>query len=109
MKKRNSLEEPGNVLATQANIDRVLAKAANALFVASECFDVPERVGYLVKSIRFKAPEEPGGEWMAVMTIMDEEGQKVGFHSGGDFSETLVGLCNRIRMGKMKWRKDEYA
>lgn len=100
---------PGNTMQSQADFDHMLYKIGVAISRLERwcSTDVPE--GVYVKSIRLRAPQNPEGEWLAVVSISTENGGKVGFHSAEDLTAVLSGLSNRLRNGSIKWKDDEYA
>lgn len=106
---RNEIEVPGSVLATQANIERIMSKTANLLHWAGGVLDQPDVTGFHLKQIRIKCDLKGGGGWMAVVTALTPNGDQVAFHRGDDFREALEGVLSRIRNGSLKWKDDEYA
>lgn len=107
MTKKNE-EVPGNVLATQANIQREASRLSYALhkldFVVQED---DERDPWLV-GLRIKPPGDDSAEWLVVATGDTLEGAVVAFHTAGTLTEALRGVAERYVNKTLKWRDDEY-
>lgn len=106
---KNKTEVPGNVLATQANIERIVSFTGQAVHKADyRVSDInPQRLN--IKQFKIKAPPGGQGMWMGVVTAIIDDVAVVGFHQGETFGRCLEGLCSRIANGSLNWRHDEYA
>ena len=107
--KRRDLERPGNVLATQASVERHMLKLASAVYRADASYFENPPPGFQLKTIKFKSPPHAGGEWLAIVTAELEGAPSVAFHSGDSFPDCLRGLCSKLVNGSLRWKEDEYA
>ena len=99
---------PGNTLASQAQLDRLLNKIGQAVFRLEACIDKDLDDDLVVTGIRFKPPQAANGEWMAVISASTPDGHVVAFHSASGLGELVKGLTNRYTNRSLKWRPDEY-
>lgn len=109
MTKHHKTEVPGNVLATAAMTERILARTGLSVHKATYRMEVMLEEGIEITAIKFRATAGPTGEWLAIVTARTENNGVVAFHSGTSFAECLEGVCNRIVNGSLKWKEDEYA
>jgi len=109
MTRKTRVEVPGNAMATQALIDRVLTKTGHAVHELNHLGIGMEDEGWLLKAIRFAPQGSAAGEWLAVITVQSPEGPLVSFHGGSTFADCIEGLRNRLKNGSLKWKVDEYA
>lgn len=108
MNKKN-IEVPGNILATQASVDRVMRRAGGALYKIENSSERLREEGISVESIRLKMPAEQDGEILLVITASTESGGIVAFHRQAGIAACLEGLSSRLDNGSLKWKEDEYA
>lgn len=106
---RGTDEIPGNAMASAASVQRAMLKVANPLYIFEARFEVRDALEFHLKAIRFKAPEHPGGEWLGIVTMLNSDGDMIGFHRGDSLTDVVKGLFNRLNNGNMKWKEDEYA
>lgn len=103
------VEVSGNVIATQANLEREIAKAGNAVHTMAYLHNLHIQEGVYVRSLRFKAPSDGFGEWLGILSITRPEGNFVAFHRATSLPECVVGMVNRYRNGSLQWKEDDYA
>lgn len=106
---RQVAEVSGNVLATQANLDRIISRTGNVVHQASFYMEHDFGGTKKVKSIRLKGPSEPGGDWLVVVSVDIDGYAMVGFHRDISMQAALEGSLQRILNGGIKWKDDEYA
>lgn len=109
MTNQDRPEVPGNVLATMAQVDRIMHSFASAVYKADGYYLGSFPDNFRPKLLKFKAPAVSGGEWLCIITawVMDEP--VVAFVSGPDFPTTLKVLCTKLTQGSLDWRRDEYS
>ena len=100
---------PGNSLASQALVQRVLLKTGIYVHKIEEAFQLLENHGVYVKALRFSLKDGADGDWMAVLTADTDDGPMVAFNTGATFGDCLSGLSARLDNGTLKWKEDEYA
>lgn len=100
---------PGATAISAALVQREMLKLANSIYVTQGRIDSQFDGNMMVKSIKIRLPNAPGGDYMAVITADTTEGSKVSFHGGSSLPDVLRGLCERLNNGRLKWRDDEYA
>lgn len=110
MSKKTPYDEtPGNTIMSQAASDRYAYDVGCAVldvdFAARKMFEDDG----CCKSIRFRAPEFVRGEWLAVVTKRDAEGDVVAFVSAPDLVDCVKALGAKLRNGTMSWKEDQYA
>lgn len=109
MAKRHNTEVPGNVLATQANIDRIMQRLAGTIYQADELVLSNPDEAFYIKALRFRAPPEGRGEWLVITTAMKDEVNVVFFVSGDTFVSCLQAVCSKLVHGDVRWKEDQYA
>lgn len=109
MSDKNGKKTRGNSIAEQAALDGRLHRNGFVLETAEHTFDRCFEEEILVSKIVFRAPAEPGGEWLAVISAHAEGEAIVGFHRAMTFGDTVVGLLERLNNRSLKWNKDKYA
>ena len=109
MTKHKDQEVPGNVIASRALTDRLLAKTGFAVHSIHQWFEAAQDHGIHLKALRFSTRDGPSGDWLCVVTVDTDEGPRVGFQSGSTFNDAIEGLKNRLLNGRMTWKEDEYA
>ena len=102
-------EVPGNTIATVAAVQKAMLQVANALYITEGRIEGLHEQGEIITGVRFRAPTQLGGEWLAVVSLLTTEGRFVGFHSDVSFVAAVRGVCNRINNGSMIWKDDQYA
>jgi len=108
-KDKQYAEVPGNVLATQAEIERTLAATGSSVHMLDHLVAALFDEGVQIKAIRLKLPEAKYGEVMAVVTMEAEGVGYVGFHVDTSVANTLRGVSSRLKNRSFKWKEDEYA
>lgn len=103
------IEVPGNVMATGAAVQKEMLKVARELYRFDDRQERLHEQGDVITSVRFRAPEMPGGEWLAVINLITSDGAFVGFHSDVSFVAAVRGVCSRVNNGSIKWKEDQYA
>lgn len=108
-KKRTVSEVPGNTLASQAMVDRLLGKTGKAVHQMGHRIEMLVEEGIEIKQVRLKQNLDAAGDWLAVVTARTESSHIVAFHSADGFVECLEGLCSKMTNGSVRWREDEHA
>lgn len=103
------IEVSGNVLATQANIERHMARLAGSVHKADALMRGELGAAPHIRGIKFKAPTVDHGVWFVVVQAYIEDAPVVAFHSGSSFVEALEGTCNRLLNSSLKWKEDMYG
>ena len=109
MTKKQVGHVPGNTLASQAEMDRMLYGFGRTVTLVD--FEVRKylRSGNPVKALRFKAPDVEGGDWMAIVTVTLDGAAAVAFVFGSTFGECLRTLANKMENGSIQWKEDQYG
>lgn len=102
-------EYPGNTMMSQAAFDRRLYNHGKHLLELQDGFNKCYLDGNRLRALRLVAPEQEAGEWLAVLTIVQDGEPLVAFSSGFDLVSCLQTLNGRMRNGSLKWKVDEYA
>lgn len=106
---KNYTEVPGNAVASAQLVEQEMVKLAVSLYKVEAHIERLIKEEVYLKSIRLRAPQVRGGEWLAVVSIEVSGEGKVGFHSADGLTTVLRGTAARLLNGSMKWKDDEYA
>ena len=98
----------GNSVGEAATLQRELVRKMSAIMMVDQVMRDQAEAGVYISGIRFRAPTDERPEWLAVVSMENEDGYWVGFHNGATFEECLSGLITRLRGGLMKWLPDSY-
>ncbi len=99
---------PGNSVGSHAAYLRQMVRQAEALASFEDLVQRLDEAGTFVQGLSIRFPQDDSPEYLAVVRVNGASGRQVGFHSAPTLLETLVGLTNRLRNGKLKFREDEY-
>lgn len=106
MYKKESQGVPGNVLASQAMIERTLQRTGLLMHQLEESFVSWDGQDVVIKSLQVRAAHGIGGEWLGIIKVSGPEGDLVAFQSGMSFIEVLQGISARAHNGSIKFRPD---
>lgn len=101
--------EHGNTISAQAAFDREVHLTGSRVFDINSFVHQGVRDKFIVRSIKFRAGNTPGADWLVVITAYSSGTPVVAFHSGVGFKDTLLGLASRLKNGSLKWKADEYG
>lgn len=100
---------PGNVIATQAIIQRQALKVAAALDWLDYSIREDDEREIWVIGLRVKFPEHEGEDYLVVMKGDSNKGNHVAFHAADGLAEALRGAAERYKNKKLVWKEDQYA
>ena len=99
---------PGNVLASQAIIQREAMKLALAVDRVDHKVHYDDDAPLWLTGMRVKFPVNEGGEYLVVMRGEEVDRGVVAFHAATSLREALRGAFERFMNGSLKWKTDEY-
>lgn len=105
-----SVEVPGNALATQHEVARQMMQVGEALALLDRLVVQLREEGELdVSGLSIRFPDGSGAEYLVTVRARVDGVKVVAFHSAYAIGETLRGLYNRMKAGKLKWKEDQYG
>lgn len=100
---------PGNTVASQAEFDRHVYTYGQAMLSLGHIAHKYQQSGNAFRAIRFKAPQDIGGDWLAIVTVHLDGAPAVAFVFGDSLAACLVTVVNKIQNGSIRWKEDEYG
>jgi len=102
-------EVPGNALESQRLFDRQMIRAASQMVHAERAFERLDEEDVVVSRVVIRLPVGDGAEYLAVLNAEAPTGKLVAFHRAGTFMECIVGVCERLVNGSLKWTPDKFG
>jgi len=102
-------EVPGNAVESQRLFDKQMIRAASQLVHVERALERLDQEDVVVGRVVIRLPVGDGAEFLAVLNADTPEGKMVAFHRAGTFMECIVGVCERLVNGSMKWTADKYG
>lgn len=111
MKERKNVDQdvPGNAIASAALFQSQMIRSASTMLHAEEAFSRLDDEDIVVQRVVVRLPQGHGTEYVLVCNAIHLDEKLVAFHRAASWLEVLVGFCERLKNGSLKWQPDKYA
>lgn len=108
-KPKRERDVPGNSLASAQAVTRRLVAVAEQLYRAERVLDKSAEQDTYLLQVKFRAPNEEQGTWLAVVTAWVGGVRMVAFVQDASFAECARTVWASLESKTIRWKEDTYG